>query len=208
MNSNTWTSGQAIYVTANQASISQIFRDNPGAFDVFDYGGYVAGRFYAGEALSPAASGTLAVVANTMYATPFVVRQQQLWTKIGCNVTTGLAGVFAYLGIYRMENGIPTTRVLDAGALGLESSGTKEITISQVLPAGMYALIVLANNSGATIKAGTLSAASVAAVGVAAIGTADTLMKGSASYGTLPATFPTVTYATGDSALFTLRYGV
>lgn len=208
MNGNTWTSGQAIYVTPNQASISQIFRDNPGAFDVFDYGGYAAGRYYAGEAVSPAASGTMAVAANTMYATPFVVRQQQLWTKIGCYVTTGTAGVFAYLGIYRMENGKPTTRVLDAGALGLESSGTKEITISQVLPAGMYALIVLANNSGATIKAGPLSSAALNAVGVAAIGTSDTIIKGSASYGTLPATFPSVTYATGDSPVFTLRYGV
>lgn len=208
MNGNTWTSGQAIYVSSGQASISQIFRDNPGAFDVFDYGGYAAGRFYAGEALAPTASSTIALSANTMYATPFVVRQQQLWTKIGCNVTTGTAGVFAYLGIYRMENGKPTTRVLDAGALGLESSGTKEITISQVLPAGMYALIVLANNSGATLKAGTLSAQAIAAVGTSAIGTADTLMKGSFSYGTLPATFPSVTYSTGDSPLFTLRYGV
>jgi hypothetical protein len=107
-----------------------------------------------------------------------------------------------------MENGIPTTRVLDAGALGLESSGTKEITISQVLPAGMYAIILLANNSGATVKAGTLSDAAVAAVGVAAIGTADTVIRGSATYGTLPATFPAVTYATGSSPLFTLRYGV
>jgi len=208
MNGNTWTSGQAIFVTPNQASISQIFRDNPGAFDVFDYGGYAVGRYYAGEALTPAASGTLAISANIMYATPFVVRQQQLWTKIGCNVTTGSAGVFAYLGVYRMENGIPTTRVLDAGALGLESAGTKEITISQVLPAGMYAIILLANNSGATVKAGTLSDAAVAAVGVAAIGTADTVIRGSATYGTLPATFPAVTYATGSSPLFTLRYGV
>ena len=72
----------------------------------------------------------------------------------------------------------------------------------------MYALIVLANNSGATLKAGTLSDAALAAVGVAAIGTADTLITGSASYGTLPATFPAVTYATGSSPLFTLRYGV
>ena len=208
MNGNTWTSGQAIYVTSNQASISQIFRDNPGAFDVFDYGGYAAGRYYAGEAVSPAASGTIALSANTMYATPFVVRQQQLWTKIGCNVTTGTAGVYAYLGIYRIENGIPTTKVLDAGALGLESSGTKEITISQVLPAGMYALIMLTNNSGATLKAGPLSSAALNAVGVAAVGTADTVIKGSFSYGTLPSTFPTVSYATGDSPVFTLRYGV
>ena len=208
MNGNTWTSGQAIYVTPNQASISQIFRDNPGAFDVFDYGGYAAGRFYAGEALSPAASGTLAVAANTMYATPFVVRQQQVWTKIGVNVTTAVAATYAYLGVYRMENGIPTTRVLDAGAVGLDSTGTKEITISQVLPAGMYAIILLANGAGASVKAGTLSSAAVAAVGTSAIGTADTIIKGSATYGTLPATFPAVTYASGDSALFTLRYGV
>tara|TARA_R110000868_G_scaffold120523_2_gene320080 strand:- start:1382 stop:3448 length:2067 start_codon:yes stop_codon:yes gene_type:complete len=208
MSSNTWTSGQAIYVPANQASIGQIFRDNPGAFDVFNYGGYAAGRFYAGEALTPAASGTLAIAANTMYATPFVVRQQQLWTKIGCNVTTAVAATYAYLGIYRMENGIPTTRVLDAGAVGLDTTGTKEITISQVLPAGMYAVILLASGAGVSVKAGTLSNAAVAAVGTSAIGTADTIIKGSATYGTLPATFPAVTYASGDSALFTLRYGV
>jgi hypothetical protein len=208
MSSNTWTSGQAIYVFANQASAKQIFRDNPGAFDVVDYGGYAAGRFYAGEALTPAASGTLAVAANTMYATPFVVRQQQVWTKIGVNVTTAAAATYAYLGIYRMENGIPTTRVLDAGAVGLDSTGTKEITISQVLPAGMYAVILLASGAGASVKAGTLSNAAVAAVGTSAIGTADTIIKGSATYGTLPATFPAVTYASGDSALFTLRYGV
>jgi hypothetical protein len=208
MSSNTWTSGQAIYVATNQASTGQIFRDNPGAFDVFDYGGYAAGRFYAGEALSPAASGTLAIAANTMYATPFVVRQQKLWTKIGVNVTTAVAATYAYLGIYRMENGIPTTRVLDAGAVGLDSTGTREITISQVLPAGMYAIILLASGAGASVKAGTLSNAAVAAVGTSAIGTADTIIKGSATYGTLPATFPAVTYASGDSALFTLRYGV
>ena len=208
MSSNTWTSGQAIYVPANQASTGQIFRDNPGAFDVFDYGGYASGRFYAGEALSPAASGTLAITVNTMYATPFVVRQQKLWTKIGINVTTAAAVTYAYLGIYRMENGIPTKLVLDAGAIGLDTTGTKEITISQVLPAGMYALILLANGSSAVVKAGTLSEAAVASVGPSAIGTADTIIKGSATYGTLPATFPAVTYASGDSALFTLRFGV
>ena len=208
MNGNTWTSGQAIYVTSGQASVSQIFRDNPGAFDVFDFGGYASGRFYAGEALTPAASGTLAITSNTMYATPFVVRQQQLWTKIGVNVTTAAAVTYAYLGIYRMENGIPTTLVLDAGAVGLDTTGTKEITISQVLPAGMYATILLANGSSAVVKAGTLSNAAVAAVGTSAIGTGDTIITGTATYGTLPSTFPAVTYASGDSALFTLRYGV
>jgi hypothetical protein len=150
----------------------------------------------------------LAIAANTMYATPFVVRQQQLWTKIGVNVTTAAAVTYAYLGIYRMENGIPTKLVVDAGAVGLDTTGTKEITISQVLPAGMYATILLANGSSAVVKAGTLSNAAVAAVGTSAIGTGDTIIKGTATYGTLPSTFPAVTYASGDSALFTLRYGV
>jgi hypothetical protein len=205
MNQNSWVSGQAINVPANQASITQIFRDNPGAFDVFDYGGYVSGRFYAGEALSPAAASTLAISANTLYGTPFVVRQQKLWNKIGLYVTTAALGGAAYLGIYRMENGVPTTKVLDAGAVGLDTVGTKEITISQVLPAGMYCVVLLASTSSAVVKAGTLSPAAVATVGTSAIGTADTVILGSATYGALPGTFPAVTYGTGDSALITLR---
>jgi hypothetical protein len=72
----------------------------------------------------------------------------------------------------------------------------------------MYAIILLANGSSAVVKAGTLNSVAVAAVGTTAIGTADTIIKGSFTYGTLPATFPAVTYASGDSALFTLRYGV
>jgi hypothetical protein len=67
---------------------------------------------------------------------------------------------------------------------------------------------LLANGSSAVVKAGTLSNAAVAAVGTSAIGTGDTIIKGTATYGTLPSTFPAVTYASGDSALFTLRYGV
>jgi len=205
MNQNSWSSGQAILIPANQASITNVYRDNIGAFDVFDYGGYVSGRFYAGEALSPAAASTLSISANTLYGTPFVVRQQKLWNKIGLYVTTAAPGGAAYLGIYRMENGVPTTKVLDAGAVGLDTVGTKEITISQVLPAGMYCMVLLASTSSAVVKAGTLSPAAVATVGTSAIGTADTVILGSATYGALPGTFPAVTYGTGDSALITLR---
>lgn len=209
MNGNTWTSGQAIYVQSGQASSSQIFRDNPGAFDIFDQGGYASGRFYAGETLSPAtAAGTLAVAANTFYAMPFNVRQSQLWTKIGCTVTTAGTGVFAYLGIYRMENGIPTSLVLDGGAVGLTTTGTKEITISQPLPSGTYALVLLANASGATVRAGTPSDVALATVGCSAVGTADTLITASQTYGTLPSTFPAVSYSSSSTPLLTLRYGV
>lgn len=208
MNGNTWTSGYAIYTAPGLSSSTQTIRDNPGVFDIFDYGGYAAGRFYAGETMSPAAASTLALSANTMYVMPFAVRQLQTWTKIGCNVTTSAVGALAYLGIYRMENGIPTKLVLDAGAVGLASTGTKEITISQPLPSGMYALVVLSNNSSVVLKAGTPSAAAIAAIGTSAVGTADTLITASRAYGTLPTTFPTVAYTTGDCPLLTLRHGV
>lgn len=208
MGSNSWTSGQAIYVGSGLGSSTQTIRDNPGAFDIFDYGGYAAGRYYAGEAMSPAVASTLAVSANTMYVMPFAVRQLKTWTKIGCTVTTSAVGALAYLGIYRMENGIPTKLVLDAGATGLASTGTKEITISQPLPSGMYALVVLPNNSSVVLKAGTPSAAAIAAIGTSAVGTADTLITASQAYGTLPTTFPAITYATGDCPLMTMRHGV
>tara|TARA_R110000868_G_scaffold27305_2_gene103927 strand:- start:904 stop:1929 length:1026 start_codon:yes stop_codon:yes gene_type:complete len=208
MGSNSWTSGNAIYLGSNETALTMVIRDNPGYFDIFDYGGYAAGRFYAGETLSPAtASGTLAVSANTMYVMPFAIRQQKTWTKIGCNVTTAFAGVFAYLGIYRMENGVPTTLVLDAGAIGLTSTGTKEISITRILLSGMYALIILPNNSGASIRAGVPSDAALAIVGSSAIGTADTLITGTQIYGTLPSTFPAITRSANDTPLLTLRYG-
>lgn len=209
MGSNSWTSGQAVYFGAGKLSSTMTIRDNPGYFDVFNQGGYAAGRFYAGETLSPAtAASTLSLSANTMYVMPFTARQQQTWTKLGCTVTTGSAGVFAYLGIYRMENGIPTSLVLDAGAIGLESTGTKEITISQPLLSGTYALIVLPNNSGAAIRAGVPSDVALATLGSSAVGTADTLITASRSYGTLPTTFPSVVRASSSTPLLTMRYGV
>lgn len=209
MGSNSWSSGDSIYIAPGKLSTTMTIRDNPGYFDVFNYGGYAAGRFYAGETLSPAlASGTLALSANTMYVMPFAVRQQQVWTKIGCQVTTGVGGVFAYMGIYRMENGVPTKLVFDAGALGLESSGTKEITMSTPLLAGMYALVILPNNNGASIRAGTPSDDALSTIGTSAIGTADTLITAAQTYGTLPTIFPVLSRSTSSTPLLTLRYGV
>ena len=95
--------------------------------------------------------------------------------------------------------------MLDAGAVGLDTVGTKEITISQVLPAGMYCVVLLASTSSSAVKAGTLNSVALATVGTSAIGTADTVILGSATYGALPNTFPSVTYGTGDSALITMR---
>lgn len=203
----TYSSGKTINVQAGKSNATQVFRDNIGAFDIFDYGGYVQARYYAGEALSPSASGTLTLTANTMYATPFAIRQQQVWTKIGVNVTTAQATASAYLGIYRMENGIPTSLVGTPGTVSLATTGLKELTISEMLQQGMYAVFILPSISAVVITAGTLSNDAIATVGTTTFGGAETLITGSYTYGTPPATFPTVVYATGSSPLITLRWG-
>ena len=203
----TYSSGQVIKVASGKSSVTQVFRDNIGAFDIFDYGGYAQARYYAGEALSPSASGTLTLTANTMYATPFAIRQQQVWTKIGVNVSTAQATASAYLGIYRMENGKPTSLVGTPGTVSLATTGLKELTISEMLPQGMYAVFILSSISAVVITAGTLSNDAIATVGTTTFGGAETLITGSYTYGTPPATFPTVVYATGSSPLITLRWG-
>jgi len=203
----TYSSGQAIKVAAGKSDTTQVFRDNIGAFDIFDYGGYVQGRYYAGEALSPTAAGTLTIAANTIYATPFAIRQQQVWNKIAIYVSTAQAGASAYLGVYRMENGKPTTLVGTPGIVSLATTGLKELTVSEMLQQGMYALFVLPDVSGAIITAGTLSSQAIATVGTSGFGVADTLITAAYTYGALPATFPTVVYATGSSPLIMLRWG-
>jgi hypothetical protein len=203
----TYSSGQTIRVQSGKSDATQVFRDNIGAFDIFDYGGYVQARYYAGEALSPSASGTLTLSANTMYATPFAIRQQQVWTKIGVNVSTAQATASAYLGIYRMENGKPTSLVGTPGTVSLATTGLKELTISEMLPQGMYAVFILPNISAVVITAGTLSNDAIATVGTTTFGGAETLITGSYTYGVPPAAFPTVVYATGSSPLITLRWG-
>ena len=106
-----------------------------------------------------------------------------------------------------MENGIPTTKIVDAGVVDLISTGAKELTISEMLPQGMYAVFILPSTSGVVITAGTLSNDAIATVGTTTFGGAETLITGSYTYGTPPATFPTVVYATGSSPLITLRWG-
>jgi hypothetical protein len=208
LQSNTWTSGKAIKVDANKLSVSTIIQGNPGDFDVSLAGGYRPGRFYAGENLSPAATGTQALTANTMYATVFTVRQPQLWTKIGINVTVaGAGGTLARLGVYDIENGVPTSLVHDAGTVAVSTTGVKEITISKVLIPGTYAMVVFTNGTP-TVTADVNSKAAVGCIGSSAIGTGDQVITRALTFAALPSTFGTPTFATGLTPLVTLRYGI
>jgi hypothetical protein len=77
-------------------------------------------------------SGTVAMVANTLYLVPYWIGVDQVYTKIGCEVTVGAGSTLVRMGVYTLtSNGMPFKLVLDAGTIDSSSSGIKIITISK-----------------------------------------------------------------------------
>ncbi len=85
--------------------------------------------------------------ANVMRLYPFVVPNTITLDRIGVKVTiAGTASSVMRLGIYRSSNNIPSTLVIDAGTIPLDSTGFNAITINTTLTAGLY---FLAQNNNA-----------------------------------------------------------
>lgn len=63
--------------------------------------------------------------------------------------TAGAAGSTVRLGIYTDANGLPGARVVDAGTVDTTTTGLKVATISQVLAAGRYWLVNVAQGGTA-----------------------------------------------------------
>jgi len=161
------------------------------------HGGYVTGRYYFPPGHKTPYSQALA--ANTLYAVPFPISRRTTFTKIGVRVTTAEVAKNARLGIYKMANGVPSTLVLDAGTVSVAATGAVEITISQVLEAGVYALAIVTDATAAAINfsvvdVGMLSWVVGAAADDTADGSAEGLMYGAHTYGALPGNFPAVSY--------------
>ena len=89
------------------------------------------------------------MVPGRFYAIPFIVPNDKTYDRIAIQVSTGAAGTTARLGIYApaytsAEPGIqPGQLILDAGEVSTDSSGLKEIAISQQLSAGWYFLAAI-----------------------------------------------------------------
>lgn len=140
------------------------------------------------------ARSTVALADGTASAVCFWVSSSQTFDRIGCEVTTvGAAACVVRLGIYADNgSGIPGARVLDAGTVAGDSLGAKEITISQVLPAGLYWLVT-ANQGGApTVRSAAnnlLGGAGVSTLGVATGASPRTGYTATGVSGALPSTF-------------------
>lgn len=104
--------------------------------------GHASSLYYGPDNIYQPVS-TAGLTAGVIYYAPISIGERTTFTKIGVKVTTLSTGT-ARLGIYYMQNGQPTTLLLDAGTVDVTSAADKEITISQEIEAGDYALTIQA----------------------------------------------------------------
>lgn len=164
----------------------------------------VAGLYYG--IYGGACNGTTTTLtADRMYSLPFMVMAEETFDRICIHVSTASgAGTKARLGIYYNDAGKPGARLLDAGEVATDSTGSKEITISQVLPPGLYWLVVLAQSTPAVYGP-------IATVGLIGVGTIGTAGNGNAiyittqAYGVLPDPHTTPVPGNNVSPGITLR---
>ena len=208
----TLVAGTNVTITTNAGSDSiTIAASGGGGSSSFDGGGYRSGyKYLGGIASTLTAAGALA--ANTAHIQPFAVKQTQTFTAIGIEVTTASgAGTLIRLGIYNVANGVPTSLVLDAGTVAASSTGIKEITISQSLSQGLYALVAVSDSTPTVRVAGSITASLITNfLGVSALdGTNWTGYTASFTFGTFPSTWSAgVASASGTTARNCMWLGV
>lgn len=108
---------------------------------------------------SPYGAGSSAThVQNQLYAIPFYVPDDQIFTKIAVMTASGTVSAIARLGIYRDGGGYPTSLVVDAGAVSTATGGTKEITFGtpQLLTKGWYWLACGVQGAAASLWRSTV----------------------------------------------------
>ncbi len=141
----------------------------------------------AGTALA----GT-ALVANRIYAMPFICPKNITLDQIGVYVST-LSTTTARLGIYA-DNGncYPGSKLLDAGTIDVTATGAKKLTINQALTAGtLYWLVIVCAATPAIYCIPVAGVINVLGTSNA-LGTAQNAgLYATLTYGVLPTGFPT-----------------
>ncbi len=95
---------------------------------------WVAGRWYTAQILG--ATGTVAPIASELRLLPLYVPGARTIDRVGCNVSTaGTGGHVARLGIYNSDpaTGLPTTVLVDAGTVLVDTTGLKEVAVTATL---------------------------------------------------------------------------
>jgi hypothetical protein len=105
---------------------------------------FVSGQYTVNTAGPPTTSG---LTNNRLYYLPYLITTSTTFDRMGLEHlgVVGGAGSVVRLGIYSSTDGLPSTRVLDAGSLDLTTAvAFKTIPISVTLAPGLYYLGVVA----------------------------------------------------------------
>jgi len=198
-----YAASQYINWGATAGSSGYGIRDNAGTIEIKNSGGSWAApsgggagvltneltsNYYFGFYQS-AATSNLALVANTAYLIPFMIGDADTVTRIGVNVTTAVAATNVRIGIYNQSGGYPTSLVLDCGTVSSATTGEKEITISQSLSLGTYALVVVSDGAPTLAASGITAASAGHLFGFSSSTSAGVAHTATFTYGALPSTW-------------------
>jgi len=97
--------------------------------------------------------GNRSITANVLYGVPVLVARAMTVDRIAIEVLTqGAGGTKARLGIYSVHSNLyPTTLLLDAGTVDVDSTGVKTIVINQALAKG-WNFVALVSDGTPTIQ--------------------------------------------------------
>ena len=168
------------------------------------------GRWWGGFTQGFTATSTIALTVDTLYVVPYYIPDTTTLIRIAVKVqTAAAAGKLLRIGIYNWANGVPTSRVLDAGTILADTIGLKEITISQQLTPGWYGLAVVSDGTptlfGALLNVQTLGAAIGGTDADIGAGTATTQMSRAFTFAALPDPWGTPVYANANAPFIIMR---
>lgn len=154
------------------------------------------------------ATGTLALVQNTLYVVPFEVGQAVAIDRIGVQVTAGVASSFVRVGVYTsLASGLPGALLFDAGQLDASAIAAVEATITRTLPHGLVWFGAVAQGGTPTVRtvgAGGGIVPRPGGLGLDASSNRVALTKTGQS-GALPASFGTPSSVTGQAPAVLVR---
>lgn len=163
------------------------------------------GWYWAGVGTENPSNGRL-------YYIPFFVEEATTYIRIGISIQiAGGGGTLCRLGIYNWTDGLPSDLVLDAGTVAIDSTGDKEIVISEALGRGYYFAAFVNNSTPQMIGPNIGSAVKTPVAGIgndpgATLGTVVIFEDGRAGdvAGGLPSTAPLTTLGRENASFATV----
>lgn len=146
-------------------------------------------RYYSSPS-NGAAISTAAIVANTLYAMPFIAEKEFAIDSIAMKVTTLGASSNLRFGIYSSQNLYPNSLIVDSGSIPGTTIGVKSAVINITLTQALYWLVCVCSATAPVVSGFT-------AAGLNPILGLDNTLSGlglgygvAFTFAALPATFP------------------